>query len=96
LEVLARIQARETQPLIELLQQQRQQLPWGTTLVLVCGQVDDQLFDELFRCRRTGLNPMLVLVGQAVNIRTVKERCEHFAIPFHHVRNELDLDAWRQ
>jgi uncharacterized protein (DUF58 family) len=96
LEVLARIQVGETPPLIDVIQQQRQQLPWGTTLVLVCGQADDRLFEQVFRCRRGGLNMMLVLVGQTGNIRATKERCEHFAIPFQHIRNELDLDPWRQ
>jgi len=96
LEVLARVQAAETQPLIEVVRQEMQQLPWGTTLVMICGKAENQLFEEVFRCRRYGLNPILVLVGQVSNIRSIKERCEHFSIPIHHIRNEFDLDAWRQ
>ncbi len=96
LEVLARVQAAETQPLIEVVRHERQQLPWGTTLVIICGQADDQLFEEVFRCRRYGLNPILVLVGQIGALRAIKERCEHFSIPFHHIRNEFDLHSWRQ
>jgi uncharacterized protein (DUF58 family) len=96
LEVLARIQADETQPLIEVMQLEMQQLPWGTTLVLICGQADDRFFEEVFRCRRYGLNTMLVLVGQISSIRSIKERGEHFHIPIFHIRNEFDLDQWRQ
>jgi uncharacterized protein (DUF58 family) len=96
LEVLARIQAEETQSLIEVVQHEMQQLPWGTTLVLICGQADDRLFEEVFRCRRYGLNTILVLVGQVSNIRSIKERCKHFSIPLYHIRNEFDLDPWRQ
>ena len=96
LEVLARVQAAETQPLIEVVRHERQKLPWGTTLAIICGQADDQLFEEVFRCRRYGLNPILVLVGQISAIRSIREHCEHFSIPFHHIRNEFDLDLWRQ
>lgn len=96
LELLARVQAADAQPLIEVVRYAMQQLPWGTTLVLICGQADTQLFEELFRCRRYGLSPILVMAGQIRDIGTIKQRCEHFRIPIHHIRNEFDLDQWRQ
>ena len=96
LELLARVQAGNTGSLVELLQHETQQLPWGTTLVVINGHADDGLFDEIFRCRRSGLNVVLVLVGQVSAIRSIKERCEHFGIWLYHIRNELDLDQWRQ
>ena len=96
LELLARVQAGNTGSLVELLQHETQQLPWGTTLVVINGHADDRLFDEIFRCRRSGLNVVLVLVGQVSAIRSIKERCEHFGIWLYHIRNELDLDQWRQ
>jgi uncharacterized protein (DUF58 family) len=96
LELLARVQAGETHSLVTMVQQEVQQLPWGTTLVLICGQADNHMFEELFRCRRFGLNIVLVMVGQVSTIRWIKDRCEHFGIPLYHIRNEFDLDPWRQ
>ena len=105
LDVLARLQAVETEPLASLLNRETAGLPWGTTLVLITGQADDRLFDELFRLRRAGLNAVLVLAGQAPgaasqaavrSLREVKALGEHFGFPVYHFRNEMDLDAWRQ
>jgi uncharacterized protein (DUF58 family) len=96
LEVLARMQAGETCSLVEVLQDwMGSGLPWGTTLVLISGGADDRLFEELFRCRRSGLNACLVLVGQVSGFRSIKERCHHFGIPLDIIRNELDMDRWR-
>jgi uncharacterized protein (DUF58 family) len=105
LEALARLQAAETEPLAALLSRESAALPWGTTLVLITGQVDDRLFDELFRLRRGGLNAVLILAGKAPgatgkasgrSLRDIKALGEHFGFPVYHFRNELDLDAWRQ
>lgn len=96
LEVLARVQAGEACSLVEVIQGwMGTGLPWGTTLVVISGGADDHLFEELFRCRRFGLNACLVLLGQVSGLRTIKERCHHYGIPLDIIRNELDLDRWR-
>ncbi|MGW8249436.1 MAG: DUF58 domain-containing protein, partial [Anaerolineales bacterium] len=41
LEVLARVQCKETYPFLDLLLQQRLHMPWGTTQVLVSPSIDD-------------------------------------------------------
>ena len=96
LELLARVQAGETQPLVEVVQQEARQLPWGTTVILICGQAEESLFEEMFRLRRYGLKAVVVLVGRVSAIVSIKARCQQFNIPLYHLRNEFDLDIWRQ
>lgn len=96
LELLARVQAAETRPLVEVVQQETRQLPWGTTVIIICGHVEDNLFEELFHLRRAGLKAVLVLAGRVSNLTAIKERCRQFNIPLYPIHNELDLDLWRQ
>jgi uncharacterized protein (DUF58 family) len=95
LELLARISPASGLSIVDLLQRERHQLPWGTTLILVSGKVDEPLFNQVFQARQAGFNVVLVLAGQVTGIRAIKERCTQFDIPLYHFRNELDLDQWR-
>lgn len=104
LEVLARIAPitelppeASPQPLsfLSMVHQQRANLPWGTTVVLLTGRADEDLFDEIFLMRRAGLNPVLVLLGVVPGLSDMRQKAEFFKIPFYHVLNELDLDQWR-
>ncbi len=94
LDVLARVQAAETQPLASLLRQEAARLPWGATLILVTGSADEALFDTLFWVRQAGLSAMLVLVGQAPNLREAEGRGRQFGFPVVGLRNEADMDIW--
>jgi uncharacterized protein (DUF58 family) len=96
LDVLARVQSTTQSPLIEMLRQDVIQLPWGTTLLLISGQADDVLFDELFRVRQRGLNPVLILLGQVLHMQEIKARGQYFGFPVYHFRKEIDLDTWRK
>ena len=73
----------------------RPHLPWGTTVILITGSVDDALFDEIFRARRAGLNVVLILCGTVKNLAEIQHRAEHFGIPVQHFARERDLDIWR-
>jgi uncharacterized protein (DUF58 family) len=95
LDVLARVKPVESTPFIELLQRESVFLPWGTSLILITGNADEQLFDKVFRIRQSGLHVFLIAVGLIVNVKNIKIRADHFKIPFYHVRNELDIDQWR-
>jgi uncharacterized protein (DUF58 family) len=95
LEILARIQAAEAEPLVELLRRHSPLLPWGTTLILISGQASEALFDQLFQVRRAGLNALLVLCGPVGGFRQVKARADHFGFPLVHLLNERDFDVWR-
>ncbi len=95
LDVLARIRAARLTPLVPLVQKEASRLPWGTTLILITGSVDDVLFDEIFRVRRAGLNMVLILCGTVPNIAWIRQRADRFGIPVQHFVRERDLDVWR-
>jgi uncharacterized protein (DUF58 family) len=96
LDVLARVQYVQEGPVTGLLSEARLNLVWGTTLLLITGQVDEGLYDELFRLRQAGYSVVLILVGQASNVSDAKAWGKHFGFSVYHFRNELDLDIWRQ
>jgi uncharacterized protein (DUF58 family) len=95
LDVLARIRSIPTTPFVQMLQRETPHLPWGTTVILITGSVDDALFDEIFRARRAGLNVVLILCGTVPNLAVIQHRAEHFGIPVQHFSRERDLDIWR-
>ncbi len=95
LDVLARIRSIPTTPFVQLLQRETPHLPWGTTVILITGCVDDVLFDEIFRARRAGLNIVLILCGTVRNVAEIEQRAERFGIPVQHFVRERDLDVWR-
>ena len=96
LDVLARVQAAETVPLVELLQRQIVQLPWGVTLILITPQIDDPLFEALFQARRAGLNAFLVPCGPLSSVQEIRRRAGYFGFPLVQILTEKDLDLWRQ
>jgi uncharacterized protein (DUF58 family) len=95
LEILARIEMVDGQPVHDHLRREIHHLPWGTTLMLITGKLDDPLFEDLFQARRLGLDVMLVLCGSVQNFQTVRRRAEHFGFPVYQTFNERDLDVWR-
>jgi len=95
LDVLARIRTITATPLIQLLQREMPHLPWGTTLILITGAVDDELFSAIFRARQSGLDVMLVLVGRVTAIAAIRQRAQRFGIPLYEFTYERDLDVWR-
>jgi uncharacterized protein (DUF58 family) len=95
LDVLARVQLGETLPAAERLRQEYVGLSWGTTLILICGQMDEALFDELFQLRRAGLNVVLVLVGRIADFSSLQHRASHFHFPLYSILTTKDLDMWR-
>jgi uncharacterized protein (DUF58 family) len=95
LEVLARVRSIPTTPFVQQLQRETPRLPWGTTVILITGYLDDALFDEVFRARRAGLNVVLILCGTVKNLVEIQHRAKHFGIPVQHFARERDLDVWR-
>lgn len=95
LATLARLQTAEAEPFLDLLRRESKHLSWGTTIILVTGQVDLALFDELFQIRRAGQNPVLVLCGQLIEFSEIQHRAAHFGFPLYQIYNEQDLDIWR-
>jgi uncharacterized protein (DUF58 family) len=96
LETLARVEIVDQAPLIPLIQQQRYQLTWGTTLIVISGSADDALLDELYQARRSGLNSILILAGRDIPDKEIRPRAEFFGIPVVSIATEHDLSIWTQ
>ena len=96
LEALARVETAENSPLVPLIQQQRYQLPWGTTLIVITGRGDDRLIDELYQARRWGQNAVLILAGRDIAEEPIRHRAKTFGLPVFSIATESDLNIWMQ
>ena len=94
LETLARVEMTADSKLIPLLQQERYQLPWGTTLIVITGSASDELLEELYQARRSGQNAMLILAGGNTSEADARRRAKAFGIPVFPVGTERDLNLW--
>lgn len=95
LEVLAQVQGSESNSITSMLQTLGSKLSWGTTIVIITGQIDDALFNEVFETRRRGQSVVLIVAGRASNVPAMKRRAEYFDLPFFAFQDEDDLDIWR-
>jgi uncharacterized protein (DUF58 family) len=96
LDLLARIEMTKETSLTSLLQRERYQLPWGTTLIVITGQAGNDLLDELYQARRAGQNTLLILAGPVVNEQAILQRAGYFGLPVVPILNVRGLDLWRK
>ena len=96
LDLLARIQCSAARPLTDMLNKETPGLPWGTTVVIITGHIDDALFDAVFQIQRRGQNVVMVIAGHGGNIITARQQARRFGFPLYTFPNEKSLDAWRQ
>jgi uncharacterized protein (DUF58 family) len=94
LETLARVEMSSQMALVPLLQRQRFQLGWGTTLILITGKAGEELINELSQALRSGLNAILILVGMDAAEETARRRAQAFGIPVFSITSERDLSIW--
>jgi uncharacterized protein (DUF58 family) len=94
LETLARADIAENSALVPLIQRQRYQLAWGTTLILITGTASDELLDELYQARRWGQNGVLILAGRNASDEAIRRRAKTFGIPVYSIATESDLKIW--
>jgi hypothetical protein len=96
LETLARVETIDDSPLVPLLQGERYQLAWGTTLIVITGTAGDEMLDELYQARRSGQNAILILTGRDNPEEASRRRARTFGIPFFSISTERDLNIWMQ
>ncbi len=96
LELLARIQRTENGPLTEMLNRETPGLPWGTTVVIITGCIDEALFDAIFQIQRRGQNVVMIIAGVGGNIKQARQQARRFGFPIYAFPNEKSLDVWRQ
>ena len=94
LETLARAGIIDSSVLVPLLQQQRYQLAWGTTLIVITGRLTDELLDELYQARRAGQNATIVLAGTDTSDDASRRRARAFGIPVISIATERELSIW--
>ncbi|MBU1879247.1 MAG: hypothetical protein KJ734_09890, partial [Chloroflexi bacterium] len=92
LDVLARIETADTYPLAELLHRDSAGLPWGTTLVIVTSQQDQQLAPALLALRRRGFLVTVILVDEAQGVGLA----ERAGFPVLRITDERALRRWGQ
>jgi uncharacterized protein (DUF58 family) len=96
LDLLARVQCTTAHPLTEMLNKETPNLPWGTTVVIITGHIDEALFDEIFHVQRQGQNVVMIIAGHGGNIKLARQQARRFGFPIYAFSNEKSLDAWRQ
>ena len=94
LEMLARVEMIENSALVPLIQQQKSQLAWGTTLIVITGTANIELLDELYQARRSGQNSILILAGREIPDEEAERRAGFFGIPVVSIATERDLNIW--
>jgi hypothetical protein len=86
----------DSSALVPLIQQQRFQFGWGTTLIMITGKADDELINELYQARRGGQDTLLILVGMDASEQESRRRAQTFGIPVFSITTERDLQIWMQ
>lgn len=83
LEILARIQAANHQPIENLIQETLTNLSWGATLVLISGGLLESTLDQLFKAKKRGINPAIILTGPVPNYRSLKNLADFYKITLY-------------
>jgi uncharacterized protein (DUF58 family) len=96
LELLARVQCNESHPFTEILNKETPKLPWGTTVVIITGSVDEALFDTIFQIQRRGQNVVVIIAGFGANTKLARQKARRFGFPIYAFPDEKSLDNWRR
>jgi uncharacterized protein (DUF58 family) len=95
LEVLARIQPATGARFVDLLREESVHLPWGSTLVLITGMIDDTLAETLLYLQHRGHATAVVLVQEPSPRGGTGSSGSLAGIPVHRVWRDQDLAVWR-
>ena len=91
LEILARVELADTQPLTALLGRQRPQLPWGATLLIIAGRESEGLPEAVLAARHAGFPVVLLLTDFMAPSGRIERQQETLGIPVYRVRASRDL-----
>ena len=95
LELLARIREARIIAFQEPLQKICSNLPWGTLLLMVIPQVEEDFFYDLLSFRRKGLYPVLMLTNPKDKFARIKAQGKELNVPCFRMENEVDLEIWK-
>lgn len=92
LDVLARVQTRQSRPMDAALRRLTGELGWGATVVVVTGTESPGLVSELIRLRRAGFSVSLLLITQRTGYSAAESRAEAIGIKTHAIWRESEID----
>jgi uncharacterized protein (DUF58 family) len=76
LEALAQLHQVETVPIVRYIREEASSLPWGSTLLVISAQPDEQLMAAMLDLKRVGRSVALVAVGSEVE----EVSADHFPV----------------
>jgi uncharacterized protein (DUF58 family) len=85
LEVLARVELAELEPVSTLMAHQRSRLHWGTTIVIIAGGEGPGLADAVLGARRAGFPVTLILTDRNVPPGEIEQQQATLGIPVYRV-----------
>jgi len=85
LEALAQLHQVETVPVVRYVREEASSLPWGSTMLVISAQPDEQLMAVLLDLKRVGRSVALIVVGSRVE----EVKSDHF--PVYYVTDDV---AW--
>ncbi len=94
LDLLARVQVSDGPNFAAFLQQETSHLGWGSTLVIVTGRVNDELFQALARLRRAGFSLVLISTDPSTAFEAIRKRAATIGVPSYEVWEEANLERW--
>lgn len=95
LEILARVNPVDKSPFVELLNRQRLNMRWGTTLVAITGRDTPELLDALAQLVRAGYPAALVLAQPDRLLPDTRRRAAMLRVPIYPLWYEHDLETIR-
>jgi uncharacterized protein (DUF58 family) len=91
LETLARIQPGDHLPLESLVQNALADLSWGASLVVISGNLHENMLGQLFRARKRGINPAIIFTGQTPDFQSLKNLAGYYKIKLYKAAYPPDL-----
>ena len=95
LEILARLQLQETTSMLEMLETNIGRLQWGTTLVLVTGDIREADWQQIIQAQKAGLQVSVYIIGASKSYPEIKAKAGLLNIGLSRLANELDLQTWQ-
>lgn len=91
LEVLARVELADAQPLTALLSRHRPELPWGATLLIIAGRESDDLPSAILAARHAGFPVVLVLTDPGAAVGDIERQQETTGVAVYRLHVSDDL-----
>ena len=97
LELLGRIEQRESAPFAEVIRQASLRFPWGATLVVITPRETDVLLETLLSLKRSGFSVTIIYVDypSQFSFERAERRASSLGMRCYRVWKEADFDVWR-